>query len=144
VFSFQNASQAHIFKDGGAAIFAGALTQNSDYRIKGDVSEIDPDAALAALLRARPVEYARTDIPDDSRHAGFIAHELQEVLPLLVEGEKDATRDEMQDMSTGPQLPPKQVPELQSVNYIGLGPYLVAAVKALAERVAALEAKQAA
>ena len=45
------------------------------------------DAAIKAL---RPVNYNYTYAPG-TKTAGFLAHELQEVVPTAVEGEKDGT-----------------------------------------------------
>ncbi|WP_157643425.1 tail fiber domain-containing protein [Burkholderia ubonensis] len=138
LFGSQNQFQ---FYANGNATFSGALTQYSDYRIKTNVTEIDPAQALAAVCAARPIEYDRTDLPPNSpRMPGFIAHELQQQFPLLVSGEKDAVKDEMQDFSQGPPRPAKKVPDLQGVNYIGIAPYHTAAIQALEARVAKLEA----
>lgn len=134
LFGGQNQFQ---FYGNGNATFSGALTQYSDYRIKKNVEEIDQEQALMAVCDSRPVEYDRIDMSGTGRAAGYIAHELQERFPLLVSGRKDAVKDEMQDFSTGPQLPPKKVPDLQGVNYIGMIPYHSAAIGALKSRLAA-------
>ena len=158
VGSSQNAFQ---FLQGDNAVFAGTLTQNSDYRIKRDVVGIDPVAAASSLRSVRPVEYADKREPEgSSRRAGMIAHELAESFPLLVEGAKDAVRRSVRlegdttpyEPGTEPAdyEPPAQVeynePALQSVNYVGLLPYVVAAWKHTDEllqdalaRIAALE-----
>ncbi|KWC11468.1 tail fiber domain-containing protein [Burkholderia ubonensis] len=134
LFGGQNQFQ---FYANGNATFSGALTQYSDYRIKTNVEEIDQEQALMAVCDSRPVEYDRIDMPGTGRAAGYIAHELQVRFPLLVSGRKDAVMDEMQDFSTGPQLPPKKVPDLQGVNYIGMIPYHSAAIRALESRLTA-------
>ncbi|GAA0690912.1 tail fiber domain-containing protein [Dyella marensis] len=137
----QNAFQ---FLEGGNAVFAGTLTQNSDYRIKQDVVGIDPAAAASSLRSVRPVEYSDNREPQDApRRAGMIAHELAQSFPLLVEGAKDAVRRSVRlEGDTTPYMPgtepvdykpPTQVeydePALQNVNYVGLVPYLIAAWK---------------
>ncbi|CAE6879918.1 tail fiber domain-containing protein [Paraburkholderia domus] len=131
VFSFAANTNAFVFYASGAATFAGALTQNSDYRIKKNVVAIDPEVALEAVLGSRPIEYDRADYEDSERHVGFIAHELQAQLPLLVTGTKDAVKPAMLDLSAGPAKPGKMVADLQSVNYVGGVPYLFAAMRAL-------------
>lgn len=158
VGSSQNAFQ---FLEGGNAVFAGTLTQNSDYRIKRDVVGIEPAAAASSLRSVRPIEYQDSREPDDaSRRAGVIAHELAESFPLLVEGAKDAVRRSVRlegdttpyEPGTEPAgyTPPTQVaydePLLQNVNYVGLLPYVIAAWKHTDEllqqamaRIAALE-----
>ncbi|MBK5120884.1 tail fiber domain-containing protein [Burkholderia sp. R-69980] len=131
VFSFAANVGAFQFNANGSAVFAGALTQNSDYRIKKNVVEIDPEVALDAVLGSRPIEYDRADYEDGERHVGFIAHELQVQLPLLVTGTRDGVKPAMHDLSAGPAKPGKMVADLQGVNYVGGVPYLFAAIRAL-------------
>jgi hypothetical protein len=72
----------------------GTITLTSDYRIKQDV-ETQTEAGLSRIMSLRPVTYQHTDFgtlfkADGITREGFIAHELQEVIPSAVEGEKDA------------------------------------------------------
>jgi hypothetical protein len=74
----------------------GAITQNgasnisyatsSDYRLKENI--IPMTGALAKISALKPVTYTWKE--DGSAGQGFIAHELQEVVPNAVVGEKDA------------------------------------------------------
>jgi hypothetical protein len=74
----------------------GTITQNgttgvsyntsSDYRLKHDIQPMT--GALAKVQQLKPVTYKWN--ADDSDGEGFIAHELQEVCPSAVTGEKDA------------------------------------------------------
>lgn len=149
-FSFNSNVNSHVFYDGGAATFAGALTQNSDYRIKTNIEVVDPQAALAQVMRLMPKEYDRVeDHHLHGRQPGFIAHEIGEVFPLLVKGEKDAvktikklvgdTRPFQEGEEPEDYVPPTEVevevPDPQSVNYIGMIPYLVASIQALKQTV---------
>jgi hypothetical protein len=59
---------------------------SSDYRLKHDIQPMS--GALAKVTQLKPVTY-KWNI-DDSQSQGFIAHELQEVVPECVTGEKDA------------------------------------------------------
>jgi hypothetical protein len=59
---------------------------SSDYRLKHDIQPMT--GALAKVQQLKPVTY-KWNI-DDSESQGFIAHELQEVVPECVTGEKDA------------------------------------------------------
>ena len=59
---------------------------SSDYRLKENVAPMT--GALAKVLELKPVTY--TWKVDNSAGQGFIAHELQEVIPDCVTGEKDA------------------------------------------------------
>jgi hypothetical protein len=59
---------------------------SSDYRLKHDIQPMT--GALAKVAALKPVTYKWN--ADDSESQGFIAHELQEVVPECVTGEKDA------------------------------------------------------
>jgi hypothetical protein len=88
------------------SITAPSITETSDYRLKDNVEPIQ--GALECILRLRPVTFVWKYTKDQS--SGFIAHEVQEVIPRAVKGEKDA-------------------PDHQSVHYTQLIPYLVAAIR---------------
>ena len=64
-----------------------AYNTTSDYRVKENINEIVD--ALTKVKQLRPVTYNFTYVPDQTV-SGFIAHELQEVIPEAVTGEKDA------------------------------------------------------
>jgi hypothetical protein len=63
-----------------------AYNTSSDYRLKHDIQPMT--GALAKVAQLKPVTYKWN--ADDSQSQGFIAHELQEVVPECVTGEKDA------------------------------------------------------
>jgi hypothetical protein len=65
--------------------FGTSYTTSSDYRLKHDIQPIT--GALAKVQQLKPVTYKWN--ADDSTGEGFIAHELQEVCPQAVTGEKD-------------------------------------------------------
>ena len=103
----------------------------SDYRLKNSVAPLGSGLNLISALR--PVTYKWN--VDDSYGEGFIAHELQSVIPAAITGEKDAVND---DGSIKP----------QGVDYSKIVVHLVAAIQELkAEnddlkaRLTALEAK---
>ena len=66
----------------------GAVTYNttSDYRLKNTIAPMT--GALAKVAKLKPVTYKWKEGGVDGQ--GFIAHELQEVVPDAVSGEKDA------------------------------------------------------
>jgi hypothetical protein len=71
----------------------GNITLSSDYRIKRSVETQTADA-LSRVMQLRPVTYQMADYgtlfkASDKVKEGFIAHELAEVIPSAVEGEKD-------------------------------------------------------
>jgi hypothetical protein len=88
-----------VFGYNGGAI--GGVTQNgttqvlyltsSDYRLKENVAPIT--GALDRVSKLKPVTYSWKNT-DNEVGEGFIAHELQEVCPLAVNGEKDAVNED--------------------------------------------------
>jgi hypothetical protein len=62
----------------------------SDYRLKENIAPMT--GALAKIQQLKPVTYKWKS--DNSDGQGFIAHELQAVVPDCVTGEKDAVDDE--------------------------------------------------
>ena len=72
----------------------GSITVSSDYRVKKDVQTQTADA-LARVSQLRPVTYTYADYEPFSWKAdgilreGFIAHELAEIIPSAVDGDKD-------------------------------------------------------
>jgi hypothetical protein len=82
-----------VFRNGngnvGSISTSGSLTSynvTSDYRLKNSIAPMTGALAKVALLK--PVTYKWN--ADGSDCEGFIAHELAEVCPLAVTGEKDA------------------------------------------------------
>jgi hypothetical protein len=71
----------------------GTISISSDYRIKKNV-ETQTFSGIQRVMQLRPVKYEFTDYgvfkEDGVQREGFIAHELQAVIPSAVEGEKDA------------------------------------------------------
>ena len=73
----------YISNVGGTAT---AYNTTSDYRLKENI--VPMTGALATVAQLKPVTYKwKTDGSDGQ---GFIAHELQAVVPDCVTGEKDA------------------------------------------------------
>jgi hypothetical protein len=83
--SFQNVSDATV---GTITTTASATAYNtsSDYRLKNTIAPMTGALAKVALLK--PCTYKWN--ADGSDGEGFIAHELAEVVPQCVTGEKDA------------------------------------------------------
>jgi hypothetical protein len=98
---------------------ANTFLAQSDYRIKDNVKQILDDSAYS-IDNLKPVTYVNK--LTGKRDVGFIAHELQEQLPFLVEGVKDG-------------------PTNQSVNYTGLIGILVKEIQELKREVATLKNK---
>ncbi len=105
---------------------ATAYNTTSDYRLKDQVVPLDPETALARVLRARPCRWVwrATGLPGH----GFVAHELAETHPDAVAGEKDA-------------VGPDGLPAYQGVDASRLVDDLVASIHALEARIRQLEAR---
>ena len=94
---------------------ATSYNTSSDYRLKEDLQ----DFKGLDLVSKIPV-YDYKWKADESRSYGVMAHELEEVLPQAVSGEKDAE-------------------EMQSVDYSKIVPLLVKSIQELSAKLEALE-----
>ena len=83
VFVFNGGAIGTITQNGTTAV---AYNTSSDYRLKENIAPMT--SALAKVTQLKPVTY--TWKVDGSEGQGFIAHELQAVVPDCVTGEKDA------------------------------------------------------
>ena len=83
----------------------------SDYRLKNDVTPIED--ALSTIEALKPVNFTWIDGRKDD---GFLAHELQEVIPNCVTGEKDAVNED-------------GTPKYQQMDNSGVIPFLVKAIQ---------------
>lgn len=104
---------------------ATSFPTSSDYRLKENVVEI-PNS-LQRLKTLRPVRFNFISEPSQTID-GFLAHEVQEVVPNAVSGEKDEINE---DGSI----------KVQALDHSKLVPLLTAAIKELNTKVEALEAR---
>ena len=102
--------------------FSTTYSTSSDYRLKEDIQTIDN--ATGRLLDLKPCNFQWKG--SDYRVDGFLAHELAEVIPEAVVGEKDAV-DENGN------------PEYQGIDQSKIVPLLVATVQELEARIKELE-----
>ena len=127
-----------------------SFNETSDYRIKENVVGIT--SALDKINQLRPVNF--NFIGKNMKLDGFIAHEVQAVIPYAVTGEKDAvktvkdgdhsndgTKEAADRIAT---LPSKEVPDLQQLDKSKLIALLTASVQELSAKNDALEARIAA
>lgn len=124
-----NGGSGYIAPNGTSAV---SYNTTSDYRLKEDVQPLS--GALARIAALKPCTYKWK--ADGSDGEGFIAHELAEVVPQCVTGEKDAVDAEGK-------------PQYQGIDTSFLVATLTAAlqeahglIKDLQTRVAALEGTQ--
>ena len=135
---------------------------SSDYRLKENITPIQGAADIVKAMQ--PATY--TFKSDGSWQDGFLAHELERLIPGAVIGEKDKMKDEEYDIepaeeavvdADGKEIKPakkakkgiRSVPDMQMVDYSKLTPILTAALQeALAKiddltaRIDVLEAKK--
>jgi hypothetical protein len=119
---------------GYAGVQIGSITQNgttgvlynttSDYRLKESVKPLN--GGLARVNALKPSVYNWKS--DGSTGEGFLAHELAEVVPAAVSGEKDAMNADGSIKSQG-------------IDMSRIVPILVAAIQELTARVQTLEAR---
>jgi hypothetical protein len=153
IFARQGVSVGNI----SVTASATAYNTSSDYRLKENIAPMT--GALAKVLELNPVTY--TWKADGSAGEGFVAHELQAVVPDAVTGEKDAT--EIQQVEVSPAVPAtydeegneltpaveavyeeREVPKYQGVDTSFLVATLTAAIQELSAKNDALEARIAA
>ena len=94
---------------------ATAFNTSSDYRLKEDLQDFNA-LEIASKIKMYDFKWKA----DDSRSYGVMAHELEEVVPQAVSGEKDAE-------------------EMQGVDYSKLVPILLKSIQELEARVQELE-----
>lgn len=140
-----NGNNAMSFLNAGGAANVGSITVNSagtayntssDYRLKEDIRPMT--GALAKVAALRPVTYKWK--ADGSDGEGFIAHELQEVVPQCVTGEKDAVElVEVKDEDGTIRM--EERPRYQGIDTSFLVATLAAAIQELKAEVDAVKAQ---
>ncbi len=106
------------------AVSASAFNVNSDYRLKTNVTALEN--AIERVKKLNVCRFNWKDRLDEEKVDGFIAHEVSEVIPEAVTGDKDATREDGT-------LDPQQIDQSKVV------PLLTAALKEAIEKIEQLE-----
>ena len=73
-------------------VYALSFNVNSDYRLKTNV--VDLEEAIERVKQINVHRFNWNDRLDEEKVDGFLAHELAEVIPEAVTGEKDAVRED--------------------------------------------------
>jgi hypothetical protein len=140
----QNGTQVGVIEVGTST--TGYLT-SSDYRLKENVAPLT--SATERLKQLNPSRF--NFIADaDKTVDGFLAHEVQDVVPEAISGTKDAMRDEEYEVTpavldddgnvvTEAVMGTRSVPDYQGIDQSKLVPLLVATIQELEARIAALE-----
>jgi len=113
IFKNPNGTVGSIFTNGSATTF----NTSSDYRLKKDLKDFDGFDKVSKI----PVYDFKWKV-DNSSSYGVMAHELQDVLPDAVSGEKDGE-------------------EMQGVDYSKIVPLLIKSIQELEAKVKILENK---
>jgi hypothetical protein len=109
-FAYNGTAIGNITQAGTTAVL---YNTTSDHRLKTDVAPIQN--ALATVEALNPVSFTWIDGRKDD---GFIAHEIQAVIPNCVTGEKDAVNED-------------GTPKYQQMDNSGVIPFLVKAIQEL-------------
>ncbi len=140
----QNGTQVGVIEVGTSST---AYNTSSDYRLKENV--VDLTGATDRLKKLEPKRFnfiADEDITVD----GFLANEVQSVVPEAISGTKDAMRDEEYEVTpavteddgnvtTEAVMGTRSVPDYQGIDQSKLVPLLVATIQELEARITALE-----
>ena len=120
---------------------------SSDYRLKENVVELT--GATERLKQLNPSRF--NFISDvDTTVDGFLAHEVADVVPEAISGEKDAMKDEEYEVTpavlddegnviTEAVMGTRSVPDYQGIDQSKLVPLLVATIQELEARITQLE-----
>jgi len=125
VFQVQGPNGA-IATAGNITAFAGSFNQVSDQRLKKDIYTIS--GSMNKVLQLRPTEF--TWIEQDKQDVGFIAQEVEEIIPEVIE-----TTDGFVDSETGE----KSHENTKTISYTKLIPYLVDTIQQMDKRIKELE-----
>jgi len=112
----------------GSVVTSGASTSyvtSSDYRLKENITEITD--GITRVKQLNPSRFNFIADPDKTVD-GFIAHEVQDIVPEAVSGEKNAVDSDGK-------------PEYQGVDYGRITPLLTAALKEAIAKIEMLEAR---
>ena len=140
----QNGTQVGVIEVGTSS--TNYIT-SSDYRLKENVAPLT--SATERLKQLNPSRF--NFIADaDTTVDGFLAHEVQDIVPEAISGTKDAMRDEEYEVTpavldddgnviTEAVMGTRSVPDYQGIDQSKLVPLLVATIQELEARIAALE-----
>lgn len=122
-----NIAYYYNFKENGDAIFPGNITVTSDARLKKNISNLDNSLEKIKLLRG--VKFNWNHGRDKSDKIGFIAQEVEKIIPeVVITTKTKASNDET-----------VRVDNQKSVTYQNIVPVLVEAIKELSAKVDDLE-----
>ena len=110
-----------IVFNGSAMVYGGT----SDYRLKENIKKISD--GISKLKNLNPINFNWIKDEKNTNIMGFLAHEVQQIMPEAVSGTKDGVNSEGKE-------------DYQEMDYGRITPLIVAALKELITRVEMLEA----
>lgn len=135
-----NATQHYAGYFNGDVHATGTVTWASDARLKSDIKEVNSTDALALVQRLQPKSYTFNKssypyltLPQGNQY-GLLAQDVEQVLPQLVSTITHPETKDAEDNTLSPQF------EYKGVNYAGIIPLLVGAVKQQQTHIDSLEA----
>ena len=108
--------------NGSNIVYGGS----SDYRLKKNVTSLTD--GITKLKQLKPITFDWIKETDNNNVMGFLAHEVKEVIPQVVTGEKDEVDSEGK-------------PEYQELDYGGMTPLIVAALQEALSEIETLKAR---
>jgi hypothetical protein len=114
-------SDVYVYND---LIVGGSIVNPSDSNLKNNVEEISLNIA-EKLLKVVPKQYTFKKDIDAKLHYGFIAQEMEEIVPTLVE--------DIETPIDG---------KIKSINYVEIIPLLLLKIKDLQTQIDELKSKQ--
>ena len=127
---FQVHYDGEVVSANNITAFAGssAFLNVSDKRLKKDIYELT--GSINKVLQLRPTEFTWKE--DDKQDVGFIAQEVEEVIPEVVQTTKGFMKTDEND---------KESEDIKTIAYSKLVPYLVDTIQVLTKRIEHLEKK---
>jgi hypothetical protein len=141
-FGVEDSAQGSVNAGGGSVQY----NTSSDYRRKENITNLT--GAIDRVKTLKPYRFNFKDDPNEKVRDGFLAHEVDAIVPEAVSGEKDEVQKykEGQDIpegkSVGDNILDKDgntIPEYQGLDHSKLVPVLTAAIIELEARVKTLE-----
>jgi len=123
---------------------------SSDYRLKENV--VDMTGAIDRVKALQPKRFNFIADEDDTTVDGFLAHEVSDVIPEAISGEKDATKEEEYEVTpavldddgnvvTEAVMGTRTVPDYQGIDQSKLVPLLTGALQEAIAKIEALETR---
>jgi hypothetical protein len=149
LFTFRSESQDATVGTITVTNSATAYNTSSDYRLKENVTDVTD--GITRVKQLAPKRFNFIADPDTTVD-GFLAHEVQDVIPEAISGAKDAMRDEEYEVTpavldedgnvvTEAVMGTRSVPDYQGIDQSKLVPLLTAALQEAIAKIETLETR---